>query len=277
MDKLLQGAYDLHIHTAPDVVPRKCDDLELAQRLIACGMQGCAIKCHYADTSARAALLRKQFPQLDIVGGITLNRASGGLNPDAVERSAQMGGRLVWFPTLEALAYQKFHHRSDPQADLSRFLSVFAADGTLLPEAVSVLDAAAQNRMVVGTGHIGADEGMALVQAAAECGCKIVLTHADNPADFYTIEQQRVAVAQGAYVEHSFFTTFHNRTPIQDIAAQIRAVGCKHVILTTDFGQLNSPYADEGLAQYVHLLQNQGFTDSELRQMICDNPVHLLA
>ena len=119
MDKLLQGAYDLHIHTAPDVVPRKCDDLELAQRLIACGMQGCAIKCHYADTSARAALLRKQFPQLDIVGGITLNRASGGLNPDAVERSAQMGGRLVWFPTLEALAYQKFHHRSDPQADLS--------------------------------------------------------------------------------------------------------------------------------------------------------------
>ena len=118
---------------------------------------------------------------------------------------------------------------------------------------------------------------MALVQAAAECGCKIVLTHADNPADFYTIEQQRVAVAQGAYVEHSFFTTFHNRTPIQDIAAQIRAVGCKHVILTTDFGQLNSPYADEGLAQYVHLLQNQGFTDSELRQMICDNPVHLLA
>ena len=276
MDKLLQGAYDLHIHTAPDVVPRKCDDLELAQRLIACGMRGCAIKCHYADTSARAALLRKQFPQLDIVGGITLNRASGGLNPDAVERSAQMGGKMVWFPTLEALSYQRYQHRNDPQADLSRFLSVFDADGALLPEAVSVLEAAARNHMIVGTGHIGADEGMALVQAAAECGCQMVLTHADNPADMYTVEQQKSAVAQGAYVEHSFFTTFHNRTSIQDIAAQIRAVGCEHVILTTDFGQLNSPYADEGLSQYVQLLQGQGFTEGELRKMICDNPVRLL-
>ena len=33
MEDLLKGAYDLHIHTAPDVVQRKCGDLELARRL----------------------------------------------------------------------------------------------------------------------------------------------------------------------------------------------------------------------------------------------------
>ena len=33
LNHLLHGAYDMHIHTAPDVTPRKCDDLELAQRL----------------------------------------------------------------------------------------------------------------------------------------------------------------------------------------------------------------------------------------------------
>lgn len=32
MRELLNGVYDLHIHTAPDVVPRKCSDLELARR-----------------------------------------------------------------------------------------------------------------------------------------------------------------------------------------------------------------------------------------------------
>ena len=32
MEDLLKGAYDLHIHTAPDVVQRKCGDLELARR-----------------------------------------------------------------------------------------------------------------------------------------------------------------------------------------------------------------------------------------------------
>ena len=34
MSSLIQGAYDLHIHSAPDVLPRKADDLELAQVLI---------------------------------------------------------------------------------------------------------------------------------------------------------------------------------------------------------------------------------------------------
>ena len=37
---------------------------------------------------------------------MTLNRSVGGVNPDAVERSAQAGGRMIWFPTLEARAYQ---------------------------------------------------------------------------------------------------------------------------------------------------------------------------
>ena len=55
LNHLLKGAYDMHIHTAPDVTPRKCDDLELARRLQAAGMAGCAIKSHYMDTSGRAA------------------------------------------------------------------------------------------------------------------------------------------------------------------------------------------------------------------------------
>lgn len=81
MKELLRGVYDLHVHTAPDVSPRKCDDLELARRLEKTGMAGCAIKSHFADTAGRAAVLRSLFPKLDIVGGITLNRSVGGINP----------------------------------------------------------------------------------------------------------------------------------------------------------------------------------------------------
>mgnify|MGYP000423500525 CR=1 FL=1 len=42
MRELLNGVYDLHIHTSPDVVPRKYSDLELARRLAERGMAGCA-------------------------------------------------------------------------------------------------------------------------------------------------------------------------------------------------------------------------------------------
>ena len=130
LNHLLQGAYDMHIHTAPDVVPRKCDDLELAQRVKATGMAGCAIKSHYMDTSGRAAVLNKLYPELKFVGGITLNRSVGGVNPDVVERVGQMGGRMLWFPTLEARSYQRFHH-SDDGTDLTSFLTVLNDDGKL--------------------------------------------------------------------------------------------------------------------------------------------------
>ena len=189
LNHLLKGAYDMHIHTAPDVTPRKCDDLELAQRLQAAGMAGCAIKSHYMDTSGRAALLQKLYPELTFAGGVTLNRSVGGVNPQAVERMGQMGGKMLWFPTLEARAYQRFHH-ADDGTGLSQFLTVLDEDGKLLPQAVEVLEAAAQYKLVVGTGHLSAREGLALVREARRLdGLQMVLTHADNPADQYTLEQ----------------------------------------------------------------------------------------
>ena len=102
MNDMIKGVYDLHVHTSPDVVPRKCSDIELGRRLAAAGMAGCALKSHYFDTAARAGLLQEQFPQLRIVGGVVLNRSVGGVNPEAVERCAQAGGKwsgsLRWSP-----------------------------------------------------------------------------------------------------------------------------------------------------------------------------------
>ena len=276
MEHMLKGVYDLHIHTSPDVVPRKCSDIELGRRLIGAGMAGCAIKSHYFDTSARAGLIQEQFPQLHIVGGVVLNRSVGGINPEAVERSAQAGGKMVWFPTVESRSFQAFQYRENPSPDLSHLLTVLDENGMLIPQAKAVIETAVRHRMVVGTGHLSAQEGMALVAEAARTGCQMVLTHADNPADRYTIEQQREAVRQGAFVEHCFFTTYFNRTTIAEIAVQIRAVGCEHVILTTDFGQPKAPYSDEGMAQYANLLLGQGFSRDELRQMMVDNPANLI-
>lgn len=276
MSELLQGVYDLHIHTSPDVVPRRCSDLELARRLTTAGMAGCTIKNHFADTAGRAGIIRELFPGFYAAGGIVLNRSAGGLNPDAVERCAQAGGNFVWFPTLESLSYQQYQHRSDKDADLSRFLSVCDDKGNLLPQAEQVLDAAAENHLIVGTGHISAREGMALVRSARSRGCRIVLTHADLPANQYSIEEQCEAAAMGAYVEHCFFTTYYGRTPIEEISRQIRAVGCDHVYLSTDFGQPKSPYSDEGMEQYARLLLDQGFSGEEILTMMRDVPEKLL-
>ncbi len=277
MSELLQGVYDLHMHTSPDVVARKCSDVELAARWRAAGMAGGAIKSHYLDTAGRAKVLTELYPELDIAGGITLNRSVGGNNPWAVERSAQAGARMMWFATLEARAWQAFQHRNDPvPADLSGYLTVTDENGRLLPEVLDVLDAAAKYRLTVGTGHVGAKEGLELVREGVRRGLTMVLTHCDNPADCYTKEEQIEAARMGAVIEHSFFTTFYNRTPIGQIADEIRGEGVENVILTTDFGQLQSPYSDEGIELYMRRLMEQGFSYEELLIMVRDNPRRLI-
>ena len=99
----MRDAIEMHVHTAPDVSSRKCTDIELMERLRTAGLGGALIKYHYGETAGRAALLRELCPELKLAGGITLNRAVGGINASAVEACGKLGGRFVWFPTMDAL------------------------------------------------------------------------------------------------------------------------------------------------------------------------------
>ena len=237
---VLQGIYDLHIHTAPDVVPRKCDDNELADRLFKAGMAGFAIKAHFTETASRVALLRQRYPSMKIVGGITLNRQAGGINPDAAEYAARLGAKFVWFPTMHSLSYQVYHHGGAEV--LPSGISLFDENGTLLSQVHDILDIAAAHHMIIATGHISASEGLALSRAAVQQGVsRVVITHCDNPADYYSVEQQLECVRLGAVLEHCYYTTARGYTPPEEIKRQIRAVGCENVILSSDLGQTDLP------------------------------------
>lgn len=265
--------FDMHIHTSPDVVSRKLNDVELAERFRNAGFSGAVIKCHYADTSARAGVLNEIYGDsgMKFYGGIVLNNSAGGINPYAVEASGKMGGRFVWFPTMDAKHYM--NHRN---IDSSDGIYILDSEGRLKPEALRVLEAAKKYNMIVGTGHMSADEGMNLVKANVKIRCRIVLTHADNPVDFYTSEQQIEAVSMGAVVEHSYFTIYYKRTPIELMTEQIRAVGVKNVFLSSDLGQPASPYPDEGLKEFEELMRSNGFSESETRLMFRDTPAEML-
>lgn len=266
MSSIIDGLYDLHVHSSPDVRERKCSDNVLAERALKAGMKGFVIKAHYFDTAARAGLVRERYPQLDVIGGVVMNRSVGGLNPEAVLRCAEAGGKIVWFPTMDSLSYQRYHtQKKDPSADLSRFIKVCGDDGALLPAAREVIKMAADHDMVVATGHISPQEGMAVVRYARELGCRAIVTHADNPADLYSDEQQIEAAKLGAMIEHSFFTVYFKRTTAEEIVRQIRLVGIESVILSTDFGQTDAPYFDEGLEMYFEALSAHGLSLDEYR------------
>src|SRR5579871_6142613 len=100
--KSLQGAYDLQVHVAPDVIERRIDDLDLAKEFLGRGLKGFVLKSHYFPTAERASVVTKAVPGIAAYGAITLNHSVGGLNPVALELAGRSGCKVVWFPTVDA-------------------------------------------------------------------------------------------------------------------------------------------------------------------------------
>src|SRR6266571_1814340 len=87
----IQGAYDLQVHVAPDVIERRIDDIGLAQEFLARGLKGFVLKSHYFPTAERASVVSKAVPGIEAYGALTLNHSIGGLNPVAIELAGRSG------------------------------------------------------------------------------------------------------------------------------------------------------------------------------------------
>src|SRR5262245_5124813 len=101
IDGLLEGAFDTHVHSAPDVLPRKFNDLELAQRFKARRMGGFVLKSHYIRTADRATIVRSVVPEVQVFGAIALNNSVGGLNALALDIAGRLGTRVAWLPSVD--------------------------------------------------------------------------------------------------------------------------------------------------------------------------------
>ena len=269
----LRGCCDLHVHTGPDIVPRKLGGMEMARQASAAGMRGFAVKSHVGSTAGRVSILRELFPELQIFSGITLNRQVGGINPAAVEAAAKMGAKLLWFPTMDAKLYRKEAGAPDWESGLS----ALNGSGRVSEEALAVLHMAKKYNMVVGTGHLGGEEGQKLVEAGHKIGVRhMVLTHVTLPVCQMDVEQLRCCVSLGAVLEYFYCHILSGKCTAEYTARQIQAVGAEHVILSTDLGQLNNPDPVEGLAAFCGLLLEHGISEEELDQMTKRNPCGLL-
>lgn len=283
---ILSGAYDMHVHTSPDVSDRKYNDLELAKRYVAAGLKGFVIKPHQFQTAARAAIVRSVYPDCRCYGGITLNHAVGGLNPSAVEMAARLGAKVVWFPTFSAKNQVEFLKKTGQKnaPGSGRTPSFQAApisvleDGKLSKAAQDVLDVIQYYGLILATGHISPAESLALFQRGKELGIrKMIATHPSFPVTQADVEMQKRYVEAGAFIEHCYYTPYYRYCSFEEIIAQVRAIGVGHVILSSDMGQAESPDPAEAFEDYAKIMmQKGGFSEEEIRRMICVNPESLL-
>jgi hypothetical protein len=285
--ELLRGAFDTHMHVAPDVVERKIDDVSLARRFAELGMDGFVLKSHYGSTAERASVVRAAVPGIQALGAISLNRAVGGINPLAVEIAAREGARTVWFPTVDSV--NESHEREAPpganvpvwvklQLELRAQgleiepVPVLDEDGSLRPETRTVLEMIARHGMVLATGHLSRDEIFAVVDAARETGVnEIVITHPEFPSQNLAVEDQRALADRGALLERCFTTPHTRKVSWKRWLENIRATGAEHSVLSTDLGQVFNPPVEDGMALMVDRLIEAGFDEQEVHVMAVVN------
>ena len=113
-------------------------------------------------------------------GGIVLNSATGGANPDAIEIAWRLGGRIVWMPTVSA----RTHKAGAASAELSVHRGFelgpvnVVDDGVLRPEWHGVLDVIAAHDLVLASGHLSAAETVVLFRQARRHGVnRLMVNH----------------------------------------------------------------------------------------------------
>ena len=285
--RLLQGAYDLHVHAAPDVVPRAQDLPALLRDARAAGMAGLLVKDHTGSTAGAAYTAQLACPDGPrLFSAICLNPPVGGVNPLAAEAALREGASVVYLPTYGA---QHQIAVKGPDAFAAAFprpqgfggIAVLDEAGRLRPEVLEVLALVAAHDAVLATGHISPREALAVLEAARARGARrLLVNHVSEAVPGMSVAEQRQAVRHGALIEHCLLALVpspSHQVTAGDMAAQIRAVGVEHVVVSSDFGQAANGPVVAAFARYLGQLQAEGFADDEMRLMIRDNPRRLLA
>lgn len=271
----LAGVIDIHVHSAPDSVPRSIDAIDLARMAKSRGMRALVLKNHYEPTASLAYVVRKVVPGIEVFGGIDLNLTVGGMNPAAVEHMASITGgygRVVWMSTYDSEAQVKYSKENRPFVPVAR-------NGELLPSTKQVIAVIAKRNLIMATGHNSPDVDLLLIRESRAQGVKhMVVTHPMVEPIHMSLDQMREAANLGAYIEFTYNGLIGKSKEFDfaDYAKAIRYVGIDHCILSSDMGQPGNPLHPDALVAFFAGLKAQGFTQAEIDRMSRQNPADLL-
>lgn len=267
----LQGIYDMHVHTAPDLIPRKYTDFQLVDAAVRAGAAGIVIKAHHGSTAARACLcnwyVRKAYGAVPFTmyGGIALNNDVGGFNPKAVETAADLGAKEVWLPTIDA------ENDREKQGRLGG-LKVTGEDGNLRPEVVRILEIVRDHSMVLSTGHISPEEIFKVCEAARNMGItRIVITHPEFWIVGLSLAEQKKLIEQyDVIMERCYKQPLSDHTwkdNCEDNIKAVKTLGWKNTAIATDSGQtVNEPW-EEALLHVVRTFADAGISHEAIQYM----------
>ena len=285
----MEGACDLHIHTSPDIFERIADDVETARVCRDAGMKAIVFKCHADTTMTRAWHTARQVPGIKVFGGITLNLNVGGINPAAVDVALKLGAVEVWMPSYHSLAHYKAtgkmggygHQGADVTTNYPVSpITILDDKGELIPEIWPILELIKKYDAILGTSHLGAEEGLKLIRAAREVGVKkVVLTHPFFAPPSCTIAQIKEAVELGAFCEFcsgNALSPIPAPIPLELYKEAVDACGSSNFIISSDTGHPRKTMAPETSRMFAQSLLYKGVKQADVERMLKGNYHKLL-
>jgi hypothetical protein len=296
----IEGAFDFHVHSAPDLFERPYTALTITDEAERQGMKGLVLKNHFEPSVTRAIMAQEAHPGLKIVGGVVLNRAVGGLNPYAVEASVKQGGRVVWFPTTDSANHFSYFGRtssydegnagdggprliggsgSGDRLTSGPGITALDDDGELKPEVKDIIEIARDHDQVLSSAHLGPAEAKAVHRFAGELGHRrLLLGHALWKPLGLELADLKELVSLGVTIEFGASITLPipGHAPPRMVVEHMYELGVEHCVISSDAGAAVYPMAPEALRSYVQCLVDTGLAVEDAKRMMNDNPLRLL-
>jgi hypothetical protein len=296
IQSLMVGAIDLHIHASTETPRRRQTMLEVAKDAAAAGMRAVAFKSKDTNTADGAGLVNTLVQGITVYGGVTLDYSVGGLNPFAVYSALEMGGKIVWMPSLDsawtvkkmaegakggAKIYQKI---IDPKRKVGAGISILKGGlggSELLPEVREIISLIAEKGAILDTSHLSPRESLILLTETKKAGLdRVLVTHVNSDIIDASMEEQKELARNGALLMHCFApclpSPWKDSQPVQVIIDMINQVGPEHCVLGTDLGRFTYPPPVEGLRMFIADLLLGGIKETDIERMVKTNPAYLL-
>jgi hypothetical protein len=281
----LDGAIDLHVHCAPSFFARWGDGLDLASSCEQAGMAGVLLKAHEGATVREAAVLDRLSTSLLVLGGVVLNRYVGGINPAAAEAALRLGGRCIWFPTMDADAHARAFGSTGAYPsqrggiESPSGIRVLDDEGRLVEAAQEVLALAAEHDALVATGHLDGTEITALLAAARDTGVRrFLVQHPFFQVPGLRVEELEPLVARGAAIELTYLNVspMWRMSTVAQAAEALSRLGGDAVVVSSDAGQAHNPSPPEALRSFAQALYEHGVVATELNKALRHTPLRLV-
>lgn len=271
--ELMNGAYDMHVHSGPSAFARALDGVQLVRDADRARMAGVMLKSHYESTAVRATLINKYSNcKAKAYGGLALNWPAGGLNVYAVENALKVGAKIIWMPTRDSTNSLVF---GDMPGDFFKRpgISIWKDENKNIKECVyDILDTVKKYDAFLATGHLSPEESIRLCKEGRGRGTKMILTHPEFDRTFIAADIQVEMADLGVLIEKNWFNIAQKSVTPAQMAANIRKVGSERIYIATDRGQAGAPSPVSEYKRFIETLLKEGLTEKELFDMTHNVP-----